>query len=351
MLAARTFIALWRLVCIGPQRGRACAIAGPATMAFLAAFLLATDSARAQAPEIGWDAGVTAPSDPQQVPASPNAQPSGAQNLTVVPRTGGDPSGDAGTAVPVRLEAHLTADGQQIEQGLVWRIYQEGAGADGKSKLVSTHRDGAVIAQLKPGDYAVNAAYGKAHLTRRIKVTPGAGDSPAVERFVLNAGGLRVQVKTSGADLPASLASYSIYSDRDQSDSRATVLAGAKPGLIIRLNAGIYHIVSTYGDTNAVVHSDVTVEAGKLTEVTVAHAAAKASFKLVQRAGGEALPDTQWVIQTPQGRSIKESVGALPSHILAPGTYTVVAKSQGKLFQRDFSLENGETTQVEVIMK
>ncbi|HYD15638.1 MAG TPA: hypothetical protein VEA77_04500, partial [Hyphomicrobium sp.] len=78
--------------------------------------------------------------------------------------------------------------------------------------------------------------------------------------------------------------------------------------------------------------------------------AAKATFKLVPRAGGEALPDTQWTIQSPQGEEIKESVGALPTHILAPGSYTVVAKSQGRLFQREITLANGETTQVELVM-
>jgi hypothetical protein len=94
----------------------------------------------------------------------------------------------------------------------------------------------------------------------------------------------------------------------------------------------------------------VTVEAGKLTEATVTHSAAKATFKLVHRAGGEALPDTQWTIQNPQGEEIKESVGALPTHILAPGSYTIVAKSQGREFQRDITLANGETAQVELVM-
>ncbi len=145
--------------------------------------------------------------------------------------------------------------------------------------------------------------------------------------------------------------SYSIYSDLDQSDSRRLIMSGAKPALVMRLNAGIYHIVSTYGDANATVASDVTVEAGKLTEATIAHAAAKATFKLVARAGGEALPDTQWSIQTPQGDPVKESIGALPTHILAPGSYTVVAKWQGKAFRREFTLTDGEMTQVEVVIQ
>ncbi len=127
---------------------------------------------------------------------------------------------------------------------------------------------------------------------------------------------------------------YAIFSDdRDQYRTANVVMGGAKPGLVIRLNAGIYHVVSTYGDANAKVEADVTVEAGKLTEAAVAHQAAKAAFKLVNRAGGEALPETHWTIQTQSGEIVKESVGALPSHLLAPGDYQIVAKSGGRLFK------------------
>jgi hypothetical protein len=128
-------------------------------------------------------------------------------------------------------------------------------------------------------------------------------------------------------------------------------MSGAKPGLIIRLNAGIYQVVSTYGDANAIVRADVTVEAGKLTEATIAHAAARVSFKLVNREGGEAIADTQWSIQTLQGETVKESAGALPIHTLAPGNYAAIAKSQGRAFRRDFSVQNGDVVQVEVLVE
>ena len=128
-------------------------------------------------------------------------------------------------------------------------------------------------------------------------------------------------------------------------------MSGAKPGVIIRLNSGIYHIVSTYGDANAHVRADVTVEAGKLTEAVVTHAAAKVTFKLVTRAGGEALADTQWSILNSEGDVIKESVGALPTHTLAPGKYTCTARSGGRVFRRDFSVEQSQATEVEVVMQ
>lgn len=248
----------------------------------------------------------------------------------------------------VSMVARLTADGEEIGEGLVWRVFWHPPG-DVRPSLIATKQEARPTFKLGVGDYVVNAALGRAHISRRITVAGGQAEPP-VEEFVLNAGGLRVKALVAGLEAPSNTVSYAIYSDRDQTDNRKLVLSAARPNLVLRLNAGIYHIVSTYGDCNAVVQSDVTVEAGKLTEATVTHSAAKATFKLVQRAGGEALPDTQWTIQTPQGEEIKESVGALPTHILAPGTYTVIAKSQGRQFQRDITLANGETAQVEVVM-
>ena len=76
--------------------------------------------------------------------------------------------------------------------------------------------------------------------------------------------------------------SYDIFSgETDQQGNRTKVMSGARPGLIVRLNAGIYHIVSTYGDANATVRADINVEAGKLTEATVSHTGARVTFKLV----------------------------------------------------------------------
>jgi hypothetical protein len=117
------------------------------------------------------------------------------------------------------------------------------------------------------------------------------------------------------------------------------------------LNAGIYHVVSIYGDANAIVRADVNVEAGKLTEATVSHTGARVTFKLVTRTGGEAQADAQWGVFNAQGEPVKESVGALPTHILAPGAYVVTAKHSGRSFRRDFTVRAGETTQVEVVMQ
>jgi len=280
-----------------------------------------------------------------EAPAAPGSAPSPDQADT---HTGALTVADGEPAL-VRFAARVTADGEELDQGLVWRIFGRTAENEGKTVLLVTRKEASPTIKLKAGPYIVTAAFGRAHITRRIDVAAGSGDPP-VEQFILNAGGLRLKAMVAGAEAPHNAVSYTISSDRDQTDSRKVVVSSARPGVIVRLNAGIYHIVSTYGDCNATMASDVTVEAGKLTEVTVTHSAAKATFKLVARAGGEALPDTQWTIEGADGDEVKESVGALPTHILAPGVYTVIAKSQGKVFQREISLADGETTQVELVM-
>lgn len=238
---------------------------------------------------------------------------------------------------------------QRIDQGLVWRVYQP-SGDGARPRLLSTHREAQPALRLPPGDYVVNAAFGRAHATKRIKVAAGA---QTTETFHINAGVLRLTAFTStGERLAAGNVRYEIFSDdRDQFGQRPRIASNLRPGALVRLNSGLYHIVSTFGDANAKASADFTVEPGKLTDISLVHHAAKVTFKLVQRAGGEALPDTQWSIATRAGEVVKETAGALPIHTLAPGSYIVSASSAGRTFRRSFVLRSGETAFVEVLMQ
>jgi hypothetical protein len=277
-----------------------------------------------------------------------SGDPQSPANTTVVPRSTGvaKPSGGRGQ---IFLSAYLTDTSPAITQGLVWRVFRDGSGSEGKIQLVSTHREASPTLRLDAGNYRINVALGRANLTRKIAV---AGDQLTRERFVLNAGGLRVlPVLSSGEPASEKQVSIDVESDeRDDHGERTKIITGAKPGLVLRLNAGIYSIVSTYGDANAVARADVTVEAGKLSEVTLLHAAARVSFKLVTRGGGDAIADTQWSVTNRQGDPIKQSSGALPTHLLSPGDYAVRANHAGRFYKRDFSVKAGDSTVVEVVM-
>ena len=270
----------------------------------------------------------------------------GGAGTTVVKKKTNEPPLQEGMA-RLTLVALLTADGQRIEQDLVWRIFEESREPRTAGKLIGTHKIASPVLTLPPGTYTINAAFGRANLTRKITVAAGV---EATEPFVLNAGGLRVRLAAAASGMESMKAFFDILSDeRDQSGERRIIFSHAKPDTVIRLNSGIYHVVSTLGDANATVESDVTVESGKLTEATISHKAGRVTLKLVTRQGGEALPDTEWSVLTEEGTSVKTSVGALPTHILAPGKYVAVAKSQGRVFRRAFEIANGETIQVEVM--
>jgi hypothetical protein len=313
-----------------------------------------TESGRGEQPALApsMPAPVLTPM-PDLRPAAPAMVP---PNTTVVPRSTQEPRAPAAAAPggggggQLSLSALLTQDGQSIDQGLVWRVFSTKPGPDGKPRLVVTNREANPVLKLDAGEYVVNVAFGRANLTRKVTVS---GDRAVQERFVLNAGGLRLTPTLArGEAVNERTFVYDIYSDeRDQYGQRTKVMGGVRPGVVLRLNAGIYNVVGTYGDANATVRADVTVEAGKLTEATINHAAAKVTFKLVAQPGGDAIADTQWTVATDQGETVKESVGALPTHIFAPGTYVVSAKNGGGVFQRRFTVRAGDVGQVEVLRR
>jgi hypothetical protein len=258
-------------------------------------------------------------------------------------------SGGSSAPVPVTFKALMTEAGPQLKTGLIWRVFTPQPGANAR-KLVSMHRDAMPTAALPPGEYLVNAAYGLSNLTKKIKVESGRS---LEETFILNTGGLKLAaILVTGARLSQSSVRFDILSDdEDQFGNRRKIMENAKPGLVIRLNAGAYHVVSVYGDANAAVRVDVTVEPGKITEATIKHAASPVTFKLVQSVGGEALADTQWNILTTTGDVVKENAGALPTHILAAGDYAVVAKHNGESYTSKFNVAAGKPKQIEVVME
>jgi hypothetical protein len=251
------------------------------------------------------------------------------------------------TGGDIILSAQLTDQGADITRGLVWRVFRPEPGSDGKLPLVASAHGGTASFQLDPGSYLVHASYGRAGATKRITV----GRDAKHESLVLDAGGLKLDaILAGGQHIPPGKLRFSIYEGKAEPDGdRALIIPNVKPNTVVRLNAGVYHVVSTYGATNAVIRSDIRVEAGKLTEATVEHHAAEVTMKLVRDAGGEAIADTSWSVLNESGDPIKEAVGAYAPMVLAEGDYTVIAKNRDRIYQKDFKVEAGKNEEVEVI--
>ena len=295
-------------------------------------------------PDAGGDTGT-----PGQAgkPAAPGDAGASHKKFVLTAPTGG-PVAD-GPPQSFTLEARLTDATPPLTRGLSWRIFDAAPTADGKLKLVGEAHGGSVRVMLKPGSYFVHASYGRAIAMRTITVGGGV-DS---DNVVLNAGGLRLSAMV-GKDQPlnASDVSFDIFSpDDDGAEERTLVVSNAPAGHVIGLNAGTYHVVCHYGAANAVVRADIKIQPGKLTEAAVYQKAARLTLKLVSEQGGEAIANTAWSVLTPSGDSVADFVGAFPSVVLAAGEYTAIAKHEGRMYERNFSVEPGLNHDIEVMAK
>jgi hypothetical protein len=246
----------------------------------------------------------------------------------------------------ITLSAQLTDKGSDITRGIVWRVFKPEA-VNGKLPMVASAHGGTAVFQLEPGSYLVHASYGRAGATKRITV----GKEAKRESLVLDAGGLKLDaVLSGGVRIPPKKLRFSIYEGTaEPNGDRALIIPDVEPNSVVRLNAGTYHVVSTYGAVNAVIRSDIRVEAGKLTEATVEHHAAEITMKLVRETGGEAIADTSWSLLNESGDPIKETVGAFASMVLAEGDYTIIAKNRDRIYQKDFTVVAGQNQEIEVL--
>jgi hypothetical protein len=245
--------------------------------------------------------------------------------------------------VSVALSAAFAGDNQPIRSGLVWRIYEDRGDAVPPT-VAARSTEAAPTLTLAPGSYIVHAAYGFAGASRRITI----GGNPVAERVTIGAGALRLGGAINETPIPPNRLSFSVYVPLGSNSEGRLVLANAKAGDIIRLPEGTYHVVSTYGDSNAIMRADLKVDSGKVTEATLNHRAATVTLKLVANLGGEAFAGTAFSVLTPGGDVIREAIGAFPSVTLAEGDYVLIARHEGDLFTREFKVESGVNRDIEI---
>ena len=260
------------------------------------------------------------------------------------------PPAAASVATPgqgvLALTARYGKDLPAINSGLAWRVYADKPDATGVFKLIREERAATPNIVLPPGTYVVHVALGLVSAVRTVTLK----QETIREAFELPAGGLRVEGRVGTSKIPPSQIAFSIFKGSQfEVGERAPIAQNVASGDIVVVPEGTYYIISNYGDANSVVRSDIRIQAGKLTDVTVTHRAAVITLKLVGDKGGEALANTAWSVITPAGDIIKESIGAFPRVILAEGEYRAIAKNEGKVFERNFNVVNGVDGEVEVI--
>ena len=303
------------------------AIGGPAVGAVLAAVLALGGPAGAQ----------TAPAPPSFTVPSPGAAPS----LASPPAAGPPRPPEKGV---LSLSAVFAGEPKPIRSGLEWRVYQDRGGAEPMT-LVTRAAAPAPSFSLEPGTYVVHAAFGFAGASKRLRISVGA----LQERVTISAGALRLGGAIGRVPIPASRLAFAVFVPIGNNPEGRLVMASAKAGDLLRLPEGTYHVVSTYGESNAIARTDLKVETGRVTEAVLNHRAATVTLKLVAVAGGEAFAGVAFSVLTPGGDTIREAIGAFPSVTLAEGEYLLIARHEGQVHTREFKVESGLDRDVEVV--
>jgi len=316
----------------------------------LAASVLVAHGAQAQsaqnslfsnAPSAGWGpssdrASVTGPGN-VLVPMTPNAIPRAPLPMV--------PAGE----VALALDARFGNDAAPITGGLTWRVFAAKPDSSGQYRLVKEDKTPAPTLVLPAGAYIVHVGFGLATAVKPVTLT---GES-VHEEFDLPAGGLRLEGRVGDVRIPAGQISFDVYkgSQFDTGGERRPIAEHVMTSDVMIVPEGTYYVVSNYGDANSVVRSDIRVQAGKLTDITVTHRAAAITLKLVSEKGGEALASTAWSVLTPGGDVIKEALGAFPRVILAEGEYRAIARNEGRVYEREFKVVTGVDGDIEVLAR
>jgi hypothetical protein len=246
--------------------------------------------------------------------------------------------------VALFLNAAFAGDGKPIRSGVVWRVYED-RGDVAQPTIVARSNSPAPNFDLPPGNYVIHAAYGFAGASKRITVQSGS----LTERLTISAGALKLGGVVADTPVPPSKISFAIYVPIGSNSEGRLVVSGARAGDIIRLPEGTYHVVSTYGDSNAIMRADLKVETGRITEATLNHRAATVTLKLVASAGGEAFAGTAFSVLTPGGDVIREAIGAFPSVTLAEGDYVLIARHEGQVYTKEFKVQSGLDRDIEIL--
>jgi hypothetical protein len=311
---------------------------GPGSAAAQVQSLTGPQTVTAPQPSVGIGSPGATIVTPSPLPAAQSAVPPLAQAAP------GTPAGNVLLAVAARYGQNAPT----ISAGLIWRVYSARPDSPGNFRLIKEDRGAAPTFTLPPGNYVVHASLGLASAAKAIQLR----SDTVREVFDIPAGGIRLEGRVGDVRIPLGQIAFEIFTGSQfDTGERRPIAQSVQTGDVVLLPEGTYYIVSNYGDGNSVVRSDVHIDAGKLTDIVVTHRAAIKTLKLVNNPGGEALANTQWTVLTPGGDVIKESIGAFPRLVLAEGDYHVIARNEGRTYQRDFKVITGVDGDVEVLAR
>ncbi len=244
------------------------------------------------------------------------------------------------------LSASFVGATQPMRSGLNWRIFED-KGETGRPVIVARSNEAAPTLKLPAGSYVATVTYGYASASKRVTLS----GQPVSEQLKVAAGALKLSGAIGDLKIAPNQLAFSVFVPAGTNSEGRLVRSGIKAGEIVRLPEGVYHVVSNYGESNAIQRADLKVETGKVTDATLNHRAATVTLKLVAAPGTEAFAGTAFSVLTPGGDTIREAIGAFPSVTLAEGDYVLIARHDGQVYTREFKVESGMDRDIEVLAK
>lgn len=240
------------------------------------------------------------------------------------------------------LSARFVESGPEIGSGLQWRVFHDEADQNGDLPLAEDSTESAPSFRLAPGGYVIHAVYGLASVSKHVVV-----EQSVREQLVMPAGAVKLLAVVGEQPIDPGKVTFKLAAN-DGGVERA-IADNLRAQALVRLPAGMYHVVSNFGDANAVVEVDVRVEPGKLVEATVHHKAAAIGLRLLESAGGEFVDNTSWSVLTPGGDVVREAITPQPSFVLAEGKYIAMARHDGRSYSREFTVLSGHEQQLDIV--
>ena len=111
----------------------------------------------------------------------------------------------------------------------------------------------------------------------------------------------------------------------------------------VDLAAGIYRVESRVGLLNARASRDVTVAAGRATDLVFDHDAGALNLRLAPAIAG----DVHWDVRDNDGRIVWISGQPAPKLVLQAGRYQIRGETRDKRFLRDVEVKSGATQTLE----
>src|SRR3954470_19752787 len=216
------------------------------------------------------------PAQPAALPPPPAPAPPAPPPASTVPMV---PAGQ----VALMVSARFGRDPLPITGGLHWRIYPDKPDGTGVFRLLREERAAAPIFVLPPGGYVVHVSFGLATAAKKVQLR----SETVRESFELVAGGARFEGRVGDSRIPPGQITFDVFrgSQFEPGENKRPVAQEVATGDVVLLPEGTYYVQSNYGDGNAVVRSDIRVQASKLTDVTINHRAAVITLKLVTEKG------------------------------------------------------------------